>query len=194
MEKNLRQKKSDILKIVLFGPESTGKTTLSIELAKHYNTVWTPEYAREYLQEKWNDVATICEIEDIIPIAIGQTKLENDLLSKANKIIFCDTNILETKVYAEEYYENYSNEILNEAVENLNYTLYFLTDIDIPYEQDDLRDRPNQRQEMFDAFKNALEKHNNPYVILSGSKNIRLNKAIETIDNLIKKYNTPYNT
>lgn len=188
MEKNLRQTKSDILKIVLFGPESTGKTTLSIELSKYYNTVWAPEFARDYLQEKWNDVATICEIDDIIPIAIGQTKLENDLLKKANKIIFCDTNILETKIYAEAYYHEYSNAILNEAVNNLEYTLYFLTDIDVPYEQDDLRDRPNQRQEMFDIFKKGLERHNCKYQILSGNLEKRLTTAKNTINKLLKEH------
>lgn len=185
MEQDLKQKESDILKIVLFGPESTGKTTLSIELAKHYNTVWAPEFAREYLQEKWNDAATICEIEDIIPIAVGQTKLENKLLSKANKVLFCDTNILETKIYAEAYYEDFSNEILNSGVAALNYELYFLTDIDVPYEEDDLRDRPGQRQEMFDIFKAGLEKHQCNYQILSGDLETRLRTAINRIDTLL---------
>ena len=129
MDKNLKQNASNCLKIVLFGPESTGKTTLAIELAKIYNTLWVPEFAREYLQKKWNDSATICEIEDILPIVIGQIQLENNLLIKANKILFCDTNILETKIYAESYYKNYSDKTLNEAVANLNYTLYFLTDM-----------------------------------------------------------------
>ena len=186
MEKILSQQPSDCIKVVLFGPESTGKTTLSKELSKHYDTVWAPEYARAYLQKKWNDVATICEIEDIIPIAIGQTKLENDLLSKANKILFCDTNILETKVYAEAYYKNYSNKALDKAVENLKYTLYFLTDIDVPYEEDDLRDRPNQRQEMFDTFKESLEKYHCRYQVLSGSLEERLIRAKKTIDTLLK--------
>ncbi len=55
MEKELTQDPINIIKVVLFGPESTGKTTLSKQLARHYNTVWTPEYAREYLQKKWNN-------------------------------------------------------------------------------------------------------------------------------------------
>lgn len=187
MERNLQQDKTDILKIVLFGPESTGKTTLSKELAKHYTTVWTPEFARNYLQKKWDDSATICQREDIIPIAIGQTKLENEQARKANKILFCDTNILETKIYAEAYYENYSNEILNKAVENLSYTLYFLTDIDVPFEEDDLRDRPEQREEMFAIFKQGLETHNCNYQVLSGNLEKRLLTAKKTIDALLKK-------
>jgi NadR type nicotinamide-nucleotide adenylyltransferase len=185
MEKKLIQHKSNILKIVLFGPESTGKTTLCKELAKQYNTVWAPEFARDYLQKKWNDAAIICEIKDIIPIAIGQTKLENDLLIKANKIIFCDTNILETKIYAEAYYKNYSDKTLNTAVDNLNYSFYFLTDIDVPYEQDDLRDREDQRQEMFDLFKKGLEKQASGYQVLSGSLEKRLYTAKKIIDQLL---------
>ena len=65
MEKRLRQQENNIIKVVLFGPESTGKTTLSRQLAKHYNTKWVPEYAREYLQDKWNREQKICKQEDI---------------------------------------------------------------------------------------------------------------------------------
>ena len=85
MEKKLRQKPINLIKVVLFGPESTGKTTLSGQLARHYNTVWAPEFAREYLQDKWNNERKICEQQDIIPIAEGQIKLENDLAKKLIK-------------------------------------------------------------------------------------------------------------
>ncbi|MBT4063588.1 MAG: ATP-binding protein, partial [Flavobacteriaceae bacterium] len=68
MEKNLKQTPSNCLKVVLFGPESSGKTTLSRELASYYNTHWVEEYAREYLQNKWDQEKKICELEDIIPI------------------------------------------------------------------------------------------------------------------------------
>ena len=71
MEEKLGQEPSDLIKIVLFGPESTGKTTLAKQLAKHYNTVWVPEYAREYLQKKWDDTKEICTLDDLIPIAVG---------------------------------------------------------------------------------------------------------------------------
>ena len=75
MEKELIQKPINLVKVVLFGPESTGKTTLSKQLARHYNTVWTPEYAREYLQKKWNNERKTCEASDLIHIAIGQMRL-----------------------------------------------------------------------------------------------------------------------
>ena len=79
MEKDLRQEDINLIKIVLFGPESTGKTTLSIQLAKHYNTVWVQEYARPYLQKVWNQERRTCEAKDILPIAFGQMALENRL-------------------------------------------------------------------------------------------------------------------
>src|SRR5680860_118066 len=82
MEEKLKQKSSMISKVVLFGPESTGKTTLSEQLARHYNTVWVPEYAREYLQKKWNDERKTCEPQDLLPIAVGQMRLENELTEK----------------------------------------------------------------------------------------------------------------
>ena len=86
MEKNLKQITSGCLKVVLFGPESSGKTTLSRELSKYYNTFWVEEYAREYLQKKWNNEKKVCELSDILPIAVGQIKLENEF-AKKNLII-----------------------------------------------------------------------------------------------------------
>jgi NadR type nicotinamide-nucleotide adenylyltransferase len=191
MEKKLRQQESNIIKIVVFGPESTGKTTLSRQLAAHYNTVWTPEFAREYLQEKWNSQRKACEKKDILPIAIGQMEIENRVTKKANKILICDTNLLETKVYSEEYYNGFVDPTLNEAATENSYDLYFLTYIDTPWEADDLRDKPELRKEMFNAFENTLKKHHTPYVLLKGTKERRLNTAIKAIDQLIKNKKLP---
>ncbi|MCK5815014.1 MAG: ATP-binding protein [Flavobacteriaceae bacterium] len=185
MEEKLKQQESNIVKVVLFGPESTGKTTLSRQLAAHYNTVWTPEFAREYLQDKWNEEQKICETSDIIPIAIGQMELENKLAQKANKILICDTDLLETKVYSEIYYDGIVDPLLNKYALKNNYDLYFLTNIDIPWKADDLRDKPNERKEMFSVFETALKKDNRPYITLSGDKKTRLKLAIKTIDKLL---------
>ena len=185
MEKKLRQKNISLVKVVLFGPESTGKTTLSRQLARHYNTVWAPEFARDYLQEKWNNERKICEQEDILPIAEGQIQLENDLAKKADKLLICDTDLLETKVYSEEYYGGFVDPLLDEAAIANSYDIYFLTYIDTPWEEDDLRDRPEQRLEMFNAFENTLKKYNRPYVLLKGDKETRFKKATEIIDKLI---------
>ena len=186
MEKNLRQEEINIVKVVLFGPESTGKTTLSNQLARHYNTVWAPEYAREYLQDKWNNFRKTCEDIDIIPIAEGQMKLENELAKKADKVLICDTDLLETKVYSQEYYGGFVDPKLDEAAKTNEYDLYLLTYIDTPWEADDLRDRPGMRLEMFNAFEKALKDHNKNYILLKGDKETRLKKAVKAIDKILE--------
>lgn len=187
MEEKFRQQPANIIRVVLFGPESTGKTTLSEQLARHYNTVWVPEYARAYLQDKWNNERKTCEPADLLPIAEGQMKLENSLAKKASDILICDTDLLETKVYSEAYYLGYCDPLLEKyALEN-TYDLYFLTYIDIPWEKDDLRDKPDDRERMFDYFKNTLEKYNRNFVILKGDKKERLTTAVNHINKLLNR-------
>lgn len=185
MEKDLRQEDINLVKIVLFGPESTGKTTLSIQLAKHYNTVWVQEYARPYLQKVWNQERRTCQQKDILPIAFGQIALENRLAKRADKVLICDTDLLETKVYSSAYYGGFVDPILEKAATENTYNLYLLTYIDTPWEEDDLRDRPEQRLEMFEAFQKALDQHHRPYLLLKGDKESRLKKAVEAIDAIL---------
>ena len=188
MEENLRQLSNGatkIIKIALFGPESTGKTTLAKQLAEYYKTEWVPEYAREYLQEKWDKNQQICDVEDMLPIAYGQTKLENESALRANKYLFCDTNLLVTKVFSEVYYD-FCDPLLDQAAREHEYDLFFLTDIDVPWEKDDLRDRPDERESVFAIFKQSLIDNKKPFVILSGDKKLRLKKAIAIINNLSK--------
>lgn len=186
MEEKFKQTDINIVKVVLFGPESTGKTTLSRQLARYYNTVWAPEYARKYLQDKWNNERKTCESSDLIPIAIGQMKIENDLAKKADKILICDTDLLETKVYSEEFYGGFVDPKLEIAANNNTYDLYLLTYIDTPWEKDDLRDRPQERLKMFNAFEAALKKYNRPYITLKGDKNTRFKLAVKKINSILK--------
>ncbi len=186
MEEKLKQTDRNIVKVVLFGPESSGKTTLSKLLAHHYSTVWAPEYAREYLQNKWNIERKICELSDLVPIAEGQMRLENELAQKADKILICDTDLLETKVYSEAFYDGFVHPDLEKAAIQNTYDLYLLTYIDAPWKKDDIRDRPEQRLEMFKAFENALKKHHRPYILLKGDKKVRLEIAINEIDKILK--------
>lgn len=185
MEKTLGQEPANIIRIVLFGPESTGKTTMSELLAKHYNTVWVPEFAREYLQEKWNNERKTCEDADLIPIAQGQIALENKLAKKADRVLICDTDLLETKVYSEEYYGGFVHPNLDKFAVQNQYDLYLLTNIDTPWEADDLRDRPDQRIEMYRAFESALISNNRPYIKLNGSIRERMEVAVKAIDQLL---------
>lgn len=185
MEEKFVQEPTDLIKVVIYGPESTGKTTLAQQLAAHYQTEWVPEYAREYLQEKWDREQKTCEPEDLLPIAEGQMRLENELAKKADKILICDTDLLETKVYSEAYYVGSCDPVLDKYALLNQYDLYLLTDIDVPWEKDDLRDKPNERQHMFNFFKSALEQNNREFVILSGDKPTRLRNAIAHIDKLL---------
>ncbi len=180
-----RNHPSELIKVVLYGPESTGKTTLAKQLAEHYNTLWVPEYMREYLQNKWDSKKELVVKEDLIPIAKGQLKLERKVSKQVENLLICDTNLLELKVYSEYYYDGFcSLEIKTEATKN-NYSIYFLTYVDTPWEADDLRDRPENRVELFRIFEAELKKHGFPYVILSGNEKGRFNKAVAIIDFLL---------
>lgn len=185
MEEQLKQKPTDLIKVVLFGPESTGKTTLAEDLATHYQTSWVPEYAREYLQEKWDREQKTCEPQDLLPIARGQMALENALSKQASTILICDTDLLETKVYSEAYYVGECDPQLEKYALQNSYDLYLLTYIDTPWVKDDLRDKPNERERMFAYFKNTLEKYQRNFVILKGTHEERLATAIKHIDKLL---------
>jgi nicotinamide riboside kinase len=187
MEENLIQLQStgssELIKIVLFGPESTGKTTLAVQLAEYFETTWVAEFARDYLQKKWDTTGKICEINDMLPIAYGQIQLENGALSKVNKFLFCDTNIMVTKVFSEVYF-NYCDPALSKAAIKHEYDLFFLTDIDVPWEKDDLRDKSEGREAVFQAFKQALIDHKKPFIILKGDKESRLKQAVTILNDL----------
>jgi HTH-type transcriptional repressor of NAD biosynthesis genes len=189
VEEYISQKKSKCLKVVLYGPESSGKTTLAIQLAQYYKTKYVPEFARQFLQNKWDLKNEICDIDDLIKIAFGQMKSENTLTDNSKKILFCDTNILVTKIWSESHYDGFCPKLIKELVKIYHYDLYILTQVDIPWIKDDLRDRPNNRNEMFDIFKAELDNKKLNYLIVNGSKNKRLKMAVKFIDSYINKLN-----
>lgn len=189
MEKTLEQITSDCIKVVLFGPESTGKSTLAEALAKQYNTTFVPEYMRHYLQHKWDQQRATCTKEDLLPIAQGQMKLENEMVQLAHEVLFCDTNLLQTKVYSEIYYDGYCPAEIEQYAKKNIYDLYFLCGIDVPWIADDLRDKPNERAFMFETFKCTLEAQNLPFVVLKGNYTARLETAITHINQLLKGEN-----
>ncbi len=195
MEKNHQQPQSrsnNPLKIVLFGPESTGKTTLASDLATHYNTTWVAEYMREYLQKKWDDKQDLCTTADLIPIARGQLEEERKATQDAQKVVFCDTNLLQLKVYSEFYFNGFCPEEIIMHIKTNQYDLYLLLDVDVPWVPDDLRDRPEHREELFKLFEKELKQHNKPYIIISGNYAQRVQKAKDTVDALLKNAHEVY--
>lgn len=186
MEEKYKQKTANCIKVVLFGPESTGKTTLAKQLANHYKTLWVPEYAREYALKKLEASQKLTK-DDVLHIAIGQMKLENELAQKTDSILICDTDLLETKVYSEAYYSEVCDPFLEKHAIQNKYDLYFLTHIDTPWNDDGIRDKPNEREQMFIGFKDALIKYKKPFVLLKGNKKERFNLAVSYIDNLLNE-------
>lgn len=186
MEKIPQQTHFTGLKIVLYGPESTGKSTLAQQLAAHFKTVKVDEFARDYLQEKYDVYGKVCEYEDLMPIAIGQRVNENKAVTTAVNYLFCDTDVLETFIYSNIYFNKAPLE-LEEAVKKSNYDLYLLLYVDVTWVADDLRDRPDDRKELFNRFENGLQRFEKKYKVISGTGNERVKNAIDAIKNIISK-------
>ena len=190
MSKEKMATNTKLQKIVVLGPESTGKSTLCEALAKHYGVVDCKEYARQYLHEN----GTKYNFEDLLTIAKGQLTLELKALDKAeqllldsskNKIII-DTNMYVMKVWCEYVFNNCHSYILDE-INNRNYDLYLLCDIDLPWSADEMREYPDEkpRQELFAIYKDILINQNTPWGIVSGAGDERTQNAIKLIDKVL---------
>jgi HTH-type transcriptional regulator, transcriptional repressor of NAD biosynthesis genes len=166
-------------RVVIYGPESTGKTTLAEKLAAHYNTVWVPEYARGYLDKKGSWV----EPCDIPYIAEGQLQTEDLLARHANRLLICDTDLITTTIYSQHYFGECPVWIKQQADER-EYDLYLLLDIDVDWVEDWQRPDPNNRQYFFERFKSELEKRGRKYAVISGSYEERFERALKEIDSL----------
>ncbi|MBN3859059.1 AAA family ATPase [Neisseriaceae bacterium PsAf] len=170
--------------ITLIGPESTGKTTLCEILAPRYNTVYVPEYLREYSQKKWDEEQKPCSWEDMPLVLKGQLKGEEKYNSLANKFIFLDTNPLTLYIYSHIYFQKAPEEIIQACLNRPSNEYYLLTDVDVPWEFDVLRDRPNDREYIFDLMQQELLRRKLPFSIISGTIPERINK----IDELLAKF------
>jgi len=168
-------------KIAITGPESTGKSQLARQLAIHYNTIYVPEYAREYI----NILERPYNKQDILEIAKGQFAKEKELESKAKKYLFCDTELIVTKIWCEHKYGNCHEWIL-EMINKNNYDLFLLTDIDLPWQADPQREHPDLREYLFQLYKKELQKRNYNFEIVSGFDNQRIKNAIDIIDNYFR--------
>lgn len=169
-------------RVCVFGPESTGKTTLSKNLAEHFKTVWVPEYARLLLEPRGGGKV---ELADMLRIARGQAAAEDALARNANRVLFCDTDVLETSIWSEVFFNECPEPILREA-ERRDYDLYLLTDVDVPWVADPVRYLPDERTSFLERCENALRSRGRRYVKLSGSWDERFEKARAAVESLLK--------
>ncbi len=165
-----------IKKIALIGPESSGKTTLCMELAMHFRTSWVPEFARNYISK----LNRKYELEDILHCTHKQIKSENELLRSANGFLFCDTELIVAKVWCEDVFKT-SPGWIEEMIETHRYDLFLLTLPDIPFQQDDVRENPQRREFFFDWYKRELEARKFNYEIIGGKGEVRLLQSLEAI-------------
>jgi NadR type nicotinamide-nucleotide adenylyltransferase len=172
----------DIKKIAVVGPESTGKSTLSEALASHYQTAWVPEFARDYCA----NLTEPCSWQDELNMFYGQLELEKQTLSKANKILICDTTILTVKIWCEHVFGRSPREVQDKLLDH-SYDFYLLMDIDLPWQEDPLRDFPNLREYFMQIWHKELKALNASYVVISGSDDRRLENAITAIDQFLDK-------
>lgn len=148
--------------ICLYGPESTGKSEMAKRLAARFHTVYVPEVAREMISS--NDFNR----EDIIAIGREQTARVFEKLKTANKVLFCDTDLITTQIYSRQYLQVVPP-ILYQLESMIQYDYYFLFDVDVPWVEDGLRDLGEKRSEMFQVFKTELERRKIPYTLVTGN-------------------------
>lgn len=169
------------MKVVVVGPESTGKSTLSRSLARELHTEWVPEYARAYLEA----LGRPYEEADLLKIAEGQLKEEDKQAKQANDILICDTDLYVIKVWSEAKYKRCHPWILEQIAER-KYDAYILTDIDMAWQDDPLREHPapEERLYFFNIYKDIVQQSGLPWMLVSGDESSRLSTSIHFIENL----------
>ncbi|HEY1025296.1 MAG TPA: ATP-binding protein [Sphingobacteriaceae bacterium] len=171
---------NDIKKVAIVGPESTGKSTISAQLATHYQTVWVPEFARGYCEK----LTEPCTWEDEINMFYGQLELERQLMPKANKILICDTTFITVKIWSDHMFGRSPQEVLD-ALHLHTYDFYLLLDIDMPWEEDPLRDFPHLREHFMKVWHRELQELNATYSVIPGTGPVRLQNAVRAIDRFL---------
>ena len=170
----------DILKIAIVGPESTGKSTMSAYLADHYQTVWVPEYARGYC-ERLTEPPTW---QDEINMFYGQLALEEEYVAKADKLLICDTTFITVKIWSDYTFGRSPQQVLDELPVH-PYDFYLLLDIDLPWQEDPLRDFPHMREHFMEVWHKELRLLNANYVVISGTGQERYDSAVARVDEFL---------
>jgi NadR type nicotinamide-nucleotide adenylyltransferase len=168
-----------VIRVVLAGSESTGKTTLAIRLATHYGVEYVPEFVREYAAQKDGPI----DFTDHGPIARGQIALEDEYAARARSLVIQDTDLLSTVVYCDHYFGKCPSWIVEKARERRP-DLYLLCEIDLPWIADGIRDRGHMREDMQELFRAAVRSSGAPFVAIDGDSDERLRKATDAIDRL----------
>ncbi len=172
---------TDLIKIAVVGPESTGKSTIAQALAAHFRTIGVPEYAREYCKHLHNAYT----LQDEINMYYGQVALENSLIPLAQQnLLFCDTTILTVKIWCDYLFGDTPVHVKNEICKR-PYDLYLLMDIDLPWQDDPLRDFPNQRDHFLEVWKNELHALKAQYIVISGLGDDRFQNALSAVHTLL---------
>lgn len=178
----------EVKKIVIIGPESTGKSTLCKALAAHYHTLWCPEYAREYLLQN----GTNYNEADLLNIAKGQLKLEELYTRKVEEennssLLFIDTDMYVMKVWSEYVFGTCDFFIL-ESIIRRKYDGYLLCNTDLPWVKDALREYPNEkpRQELLAIYKDLLINQTVPWALISGTDAERTTSAIKATNQFLQ--------
>ena len=179
---------SNIKKVVVIGPESTGKSTLCEKLAAHYKTEWVAEYAREFLALN----GKAYNAGDLLKIALGQ--LRNEAYATSNvehstsptKLLFIDTDLYVIKIWSEFVFNSCDNSILTQ-IASRQYDLYLLCNTDVAWVNDALREYPDKqrREHLFHMYKDAMINQSVPWVEINGNYKQRLNKAIQAINSIL---------
>lgn len=172
-----------MLRIVITGAESTGKTTLATALSGYYGEPWTSEYVRDYV----DDIQRQLKEADLEDIARGQINQEDTGLEKSNRLVFHDTNLLSSIIYAKHYFD-VSIDWINNAFVERDYALYLLCLPDIPWVADDgQRESPETRDTLHHTFKETLDHLKLPYIEVSGEQVKRMTTAVSAIDALLER-------
>jgi len=171
-----------MLKIALTGPESTGKSTLTRQLAKYFQTVHVPEYARTYIEQLDRPYT----YSDILTIAQQQVANQAIYAQKANQLLICDTELLVTKVWCDYVYGKCHSWIL-EQLKKQKFELYLLLNVDVAWVSDPQRAHPQiqQRKELFNIYQQELQTLNANFVVISGSYEQRFATAVQLIEELL---------
>ena len=175
-------------KVVIIGPESTGKSTLCEQLAAHYKTLWCPEYARAYLTKHGMNYTH----DDLLTIAKGQLELEDDYVNQSrkngNRFLYIDTSMYVMKVWDEFVFGKCHQFILDQVVER-KYDLYLLCNTDLPWVADELREYPDleSRERLFHIYKDIMVNQTVPWVEIGGNNDERTRSAIGAVEEILNK-------